>query len=98
MPTSNLHGALTGTSATRVNPIEVAAPERVRAAQADLKVLVERGASADPSADSRTKTELESRIRNRLSVKAEVEMLPYEAFERPGARKISLTIRERPVL
>jgi phenylacetate-coenzyme A ligase PaaK-like adenylate-forming protein len=36
MPTSNLHGALTGTSATRVNPIEVAAPERVRAAQADL--------------------------------------------------------------
>jgi len=98
MPTSNLHGALTGTSATRVNPIEVAAPERVRAAQADLKVLVERGASADPSADSRTKTELESRIRNRLSVKAEVEMLPYEAFDRPGARKISLTIRERPVL
>ena len=98
MPTSNLHGALTGTSATRVNPIEVAAPERVRAAQADLKVLVERGASADPSADSRTKTELESRIRNRLSVKVEVEMLPYEAFDRPGARKISLTIRERPVL
>jgi len=98
MPTSNLHGALTGTSATRVNPIEVAAPERVRAAQADLKVLVERGASADPSADSRTETELESRIRNRLSVKAEVEMLRYEAFERPGARKISLTIRERPVL
>jgi len=36
MPTSNLHGALTGTSATRINPIEVAAPERVRAAQADL--------------------------------------------------------------
>ncbi len=66
--------------------------------QSNLKVLVERGASADPSADSRTKTELESRIRNRLSVKAEVEMLPYEAFERPGARKISLTIRERPVL
>src|SRR5260370_36130372 len=32
--------------------------------QSNLKVLVERGASADPSADSRTKTELESRIRN----------------------------------
>ncbi len=67
--------------------------------QGNLKVLVERGADAAQESDTRTKAEIENRIRNRLSVKAEVEIVAYLAFERPGSRKISLTVRgERPIL
>jgi len=67
--------------------------------QSNLKVLVERGADATPESDARTKVEIENRIRNRLSVKAEIEIVAYLAFERPGSRKVSLTLRgERPIL
>jgi phenylacetate-CoA ligase len=64
--------------------------------QQNLKVLVERGADADPSGDAALKEEIEKRIRNRLSIKADIEIVPYETFERPGVRKIAITIRARP--
>jgi phenylacetate-CoA ligase len=66
--------------------------------QRNLKVLVERGAGKDTAEDANLKDEIERRIRNRLAVKADVEVVPYESFERPGARKVSLTLRQRPAL
>jgi phenylacetate-CoA ligase len=66
--------------------------------QKNLKVLVERGQGLDASSDAGLKEEIERRVRNRLSVKADVEIVGYETFERPGARKISLTLRQPPVI
>jgi phenylacetate-CoA ligase len=64
--------------------------------QRNLKLLVERGAGAPASADAGLTQEIERRVRNRLSVKAEVEIVAHETFERPGARKLSITLRQRP--
>jgi phenylacetate-CoA ligase len=66
--------------------------------QANLKVLVERGEGADPLADEELKTEVERRVRNRLSAKVDVEVVNYGTFERPGVRKVAITIRERPAI
>jgi phenylacetate-CoA ligase len=64
--------------------------------QTNLKVLVERGAGCHLSGDTALKAEVERRIRNRLSVKIEAQIVAFETFERPGVRKVSLTIREWP--
>jgi len=64
--------------------------------QGNLKVLVERGEGALNSDDPLLKAEVERRVRNRLSAKIDVEIVPYESFERPGVRKVAITIRERP--
>jgi len=64
--------------------------------QKNLKVLVERGEGASPQGDAALKEELERRIRNRLAVKAEVIIVPYQSFERPGATKVSITLRQAP--
>jgi phenylacetate-CoA ligase len=66
--------------------------------QQNLKVLVERGEGVDPSEDASLKAEIERRVRNRLSAKVDVEVVAYESFERPGVKKVAITLRERPEL
>ena len=64
--------------------------------QDNLKVLVERGAQAAPGDDDALRETVAQRIRNALSVKADVRIVPYESFERPGATKVKLVLREAP--
>jgi phenylacetate-CoA ligase len=64
--------------------------------QNNLPVLVERGDTAVADDDAALKAEIEHRVRNRLSVKVDVEIVPYGTFERPDARKVALTLRQRP--
>ena len=66
--------------------------------QRNLSVLVERGEGLPGDVDAGLKDELERRIRSRLSVKVDVEIVPFETFERPGAKKVSLTLRDRSTL
>ena len=66
--------------------------------QSNLKVLVERGEGTQTEDDAALKAEVERRVRNRLSAKVDVEIVPYETFERPGVRKVVITIRERPAI
>lgn len=64
--------------------------------QQNLKVLVERGEQGRMEDDAALKEDVERRLRNRLSAKMDIEIVPFETFERPGARKVALTIREWP--
>lgn len=64
--------------------------------QDNLKVLVERGAQAAPGDDDALRETVALRIRNALSVKADVRIVPCESFERPGATKVKLVLREAP--
>ncbi|MEW6645026.1 MAG: AMP-binding protein [Pseudomonadota bacterium] len=66
--------------------------------QDNLKVLVERGEAALPDDDAGLKRQVEERIRNALSVKADVTVVGANFFEKPGARKVSLTLRAMPDL
>ena len=66
--------------------------------QRNLSVLVERGENSAPQDDAILKTEIEGRVRNRLSAKIDVEIVAYGTFERPDSRKVSLTIRQRPLI
>jgi phenylacetate-CoA ligase len=66
--------------------------------QENLKILVERGEGTGPADDAILKAEVERRVRNRLSAKVDVRIVPYESFERPGVRKVAITIREDPGL
>jgi phenylacetate-CoA ligase len=66
--------------------------------QDNLKVIVERGETAKPAADAVLKRTAEERIRNALSVKADVTVVAANFFEKPGAKKVSLTLREMPSL
>lgn len=66
--------------------------------QDNLKVLVERGETASPANDAALKRAAEDRIRNALSVKADVTVVGANFFEKPGAKKVSLTLRGMPPL
>jgi phenylacetate-CoA ligase len=66
--------------------------------QENLKVIVERGEAESPEADAALKRSAEERIRNALSVKADVTVVAANFFEKPGAKKVSLTLREMPSL
>lgn len=59
--------------------------------QHDLRPRVERGENAAVSRDAALKDVVALRVRNRLSVKVDARIVP---FERSGARKVTLTIRE----
>lgn len=65
--------------------------------QQNLKVMVER-AEFPRLSDSEVGKAVEERIRNALSVKADVYMVPDGFFDRPGAQKVSLTLRQMPDL
>lgn len=64
--------------------------------QHNLKVLVERSDKCSASSDADLKRSIEERIRNALAVKADVRIVAANFFEKPGARKVSLTLREMP--
>lgn len=64
--------------------------------QSNLKVLVERAAHLSPIDDKKIAKVIEMRIRNALSVKSEVEIVPTDFFHKPGVQKVALTLRERP--
>jgi phenylacetate-CoA ligase len=66
--------------------------------QQNLKVLVEWGETASGSDDSKVASELERRLRARLSVKTDVIMVDANTFEKPGVKKVALTLREMPQL
>jgi phenylacetate-CoA ligase len=64
--------------------------------QGNLKIMIERGEDKDPSGDAALKADIERRVRNRLSAKIDAEIVAYDTFERPGVRKVAITIRKRP--
>ncbi|MCY1206047.1 Phenylacetate-coenzyme A ligase [Variovorax boronicumulans] len=64
--------------------------------QGNLKLLVERAPGPDTQADAQAARQVEARIRNALSVKAEVHMVRYGFFAAPGAQKVALTLRQMP--
>ncbi len=66
--------------------------------QENLKVLVERSETAGASDDPEIASELERRLRARLSVKTDVIMVDANMFEKPDAKKVALTLREMPQL
>jgi phenylacetate-CoA ligase len=64
--------------------------------QGNLKVLVERADGRPANQDDMLERDIEARIRNALAVKADVRIVAAGFFEKPGARKVSLTLREMP--
>ena len=64
--------------------------------QQNLKVLVERDETANPLEDGQLASEIERRLRARLSVKTDVRIVSANTFEKPGAKKVSLTLRALP--
>ena len=66
--------------------------------QGALKVIVERGPDRDGSADAALKSLLETRLRDALVFKADVTIVAADTFEKPGAAKVALTLREFPDL
>jgi len=64
--------------------------------QANLKVLVERGVGRSKDQDQELIAHVEQTIRNALSFKANVIVIDANSFEKPGAAKVALTLRERP--
>lgn len=64
--------------------------------QRNLKVIVERGAKLSESDDGILIQQIETTIKNALSFKAQVLIVDPNSFEKPGAAKVALTLRERP--
>ncbi len=64
--------------------------------QGNLKLLVERAPGQGAEADAQTARQVEMRVRNALSVKAEVHMVRHGFFAAPGAQKVALTLRQMP--
>ena len=64
--------------------------------QENLKVLVERGAGCNPAQDVELKKELETRLRNALAFKPEIQIIPADSFDKPGVQKIALVLRKAP--
>ncbi len=62
--------------------------------QKNLKLYVERGEGRPVTADDGIAGEIVRRVQSRLSVKVDVTMVPFGRFERPGAAKVALTIRQ----
>ncbi len=66
--------------------------------QGALKVIVERGNAHDPANDAALKSQLETRLRDALVFKADITIVASDTFEKPGAAKVALTLREFPDL
>ena len=64
--------------------------------QQNLKILVERGHSCPPAAVADLKARIEARIRNALSVKVDAQIVAPDSFEKPGAAKVALVLRQMP--
>ncbi len=66
--------------------------------QGALKVIVERGPDRSPDRDEELKKSIETHLRNSLAFKADVRIVEPDTFEKPGAVKVALTLREYPDL
>ncbi|WP_288902994.1 hypothetical protein [uncultured Sneathiella sp.] len=66
--------------------------------QRALKVIVERGQGRSPDQDVALKQSIETHLRNSLVFKADVRIVDPDTFEKPGAVKVALTLREYPDL
>lgn len=66
--------------------------------QRSLKVLVERGPDTSPEEDAILKNDVETKLRNTLVFKADVQIVAADTFEKPGVTKIALTLRKSPEL
>ena len=45
-----------------------------------------------------SRQKIETRNRNALSVKVDAQIVPPDSFDKPGAAKVALVLRERPDL
>jgi phenylacetate-CoA ligase len=66
--------------------------------QEALKVIVERGSGRKPEDDPALKKKIEQRLRDALVFKADVRIVDPETFEKPGAAKVTFTLRKYPDL
>jgi len=66
--------------------------------QGALKVIVERGPTRSADDDAALKSKIETRLRDALVFKANVTIVAADTFEKPGAAKVALTLREFPDL
>jgi phenylacetate-CoA ligase len=66
--------------------------------QDNLKLLVERAPGASAADDAGVAEQVQTRVRNALSVKVEVRMVKHGFFDAPGAQKVALTLRQMPDL
>ncbi len=66
--------------------------------QGTLKIYVERGAKASKSDDAALKGDLETKLRNALVFKADLQIIDTDTFEKPGVQKVALTLRSAPEL
>ncbi len=64
--------------------------------QSALKVIVERGPKASRDDDKILKADIETKLRNALVFRADVKIVAADTFEKPGVKKVSLTLRETP--
>jgi len=64
--------------------------------QRNLKIIVERGTGRSSSDDAALVQQIETTIKNALSFKAQVLIVDANTFDKPGAAKVALTLRERP--
>ena len=66
--------------------------------QGALKVIVERGPDRSAQDDPDLKSTIEKRLRDALVFKADVTIVAADTFEKPGAAKVALTLKEFPEL
>jgi len=66
--------------------------------QGALKVIVERGPDRSAADDPDLKSTIETRLRDALVFKADVTIVAADTFEKPGATKVALTLKEFPEL
>jgi phenylacetate-CoA ligase len=66
--------------------------------QKNLKVYVERGSACPPRALNDLKARIEARIRSALAVKVDARIVAPDSFEKPGAAKVALVLRQQPDL
>lgn len=66
--------------------------------QQNLKIAVERGRDYPVTAVANLKAKIQSRIRSALAVKVDAQIVAPDTFEKPGAKKVSLVLREWPAL
>lgn len=78
--------------------VRIVADFKGHTSQENLKLVVERGPDSTPAHDQALKENIETRIRNTLSVKAQVSLCPPGTFEMPGAQKVQLVLRSMPNL
>lgn len=95
---SAIRSIVTGLQPRTTGVMRVLADFEGHSTQSPLKVYVERGPGLAPESDPDLKATVERRLRDALAFRAEVIVTPADFFEKPGAAKVALTLREAPSL